>query len=348
MDDVRGDLTAERGRVVLRTDAGDLYLTSVEIYSLATHGRSAQMELSRPAVETMVGITFMSRPLEVFIWARNTAEAGIEIDAAVTVRGQPEVLRELDDDHVLVGDVWHPLDAGSLEAARDWLQRRTSEEAQLAAYTNIYRGLNSSLRIRDDVDISELRQPSSQSSTLRGLQATLYPYQEVGYQWLSEAVEAGLGCLLADEMGLGKTIQVIALLQERCSRGLGPSLVVLPVTLIENWRRELHRFAPALRVNTHQGPSRAHYGGAFNAVDVVLVSYDTAARDVGVFLGRNWDLVVMDEAQNVKNPDTQRAQLIRQFPRRAAIMMTGTPIENGTMDLWSLADFAVPGYLGTL
>ena len=159
--------------------------------------------------------------------------------------------------------------------------------------------------------------------------------------------EAGLGCLLADEMGLGKTIQVIALLEERCSRGLGPSLVVLPVTLIENWRRELHRFAPALRVNAHHGPSRARYGGAFNAVDVVLVSYDTATLDIGVFLARDWDLMVMDEAQNVKNPDTLRAQLLRELPRRAAIMMTGTPVENGTMDLWSLADFAAAGYLGT-
>ena len=347
MDQIRGNLSAEDGRVVLRTDTGSLPLTAAEIYLLANHGRSAHVELRRPAVETMAGFAFMSRPLTVFIWAHNTEEAGLKIDAAVTVRGQPEVLREIVDDHVLSGDVWHPLDAETLGAAKECLQRGASEEAPLAAYTNIYRGLNPSIRIRDDVDIGQLSRLAPRTGTLRRLQATLYPYQEVGYRWLSEAAEAGLGCLLADEMGLGKTIQVIALLEERCSQGLGPSLVILPVTLIENWRRELHRFAPDLRVNVHHGPSRARYGGAFNAVDVVLVSYDTAARDVGVFLGRDWDLIVMDEAQNVKNPDTQRAQLIRQFPRRSAVMMTGTPIENGTMDLWSLAEFAVPGYLGT-
>ena len=347
MDQIRGNLSTEDGRVVLRTDNGSLPLTAAEIYSLANHGRSAHIDLHQPAVETMPGFSFMSRPLTVFIWARNTEESGLKIDAAVTVRGQPEVLREFVDDHVLSGDVWHPLDAESLGAAKECLQRGASEAAPLAAYTNIYRGLNPSVRIRDDVDIGQLSRSAPQTGTLQRLQATLYPYQEVGYQWLSEAAEAGLGCLLADEMGLGKTIQVIALLEERCSQGLGPSLVIVPVTLIENWRRELHRFAPDLRVNVHHGPSRARYGGAFNAVDVVLVSYDTAARDVGVFLGRDWDLVVMDEAQNVKNPDTQRAQLIRQFPRRSAVMMTGTPIENGTMDLWSLADFAVPGYLGT-
>ena len=347
MDHVRGELSTEVGRIILRTDRGGVPLPASDIYGLVTHGRSANAELARPAAETVPGIVFMSRPLTVFIWARNTAGADLEVDAAVTVRGQPEVLRELADDHVLSGDVWHPLDSESLGAARDWLEGRASDGASLAAYANIYHGLNASVRIQDDVDIDQLRSGAPRSETPRGLRATLYPYQEVGYQWLSEAVEAGLGCLLADEMGLGKTVQVIALLEERCSRELGPSLVLAPVTLIENWRRELHRFAPALRVNVHHGPSRARYGGAFGAVDVVLVSYDTAARDVGVFLARDWDLLVMDEAQNVKNPDTLRAQLLRQLPRRAAVMMTGTPIENGTTDLWSLADFAVPGYLGT-
>ena len=344
---LRGDLAAEGGRIVLRTGAGSQPLLAADVYSLATHGRSQRAELERPAAETVSGIAFMSRPLIVFIWARNTSEAGLAVGAAVTIRGQPEVLRELDDDHVLSGDVWYPLDTESLEAARGWLEGRAGEDTSLAAYANVYRGLNSSVRIQDDVDVDELRSAAPGIETPPSLRATLYPYQEVGYQWLSEAVEAGLGCLLADEMGLGKTVQVIALLEERCRRGLGPSLVIAPVTLIENWRRELHRFAPALRVNVHHGPSRARYGGAFGAVDVVLVSYATAALDVGVFLARGWDLLVMDEAQNVKNPDTLRAQLLRDLPRHAAVMMTGTPIENATLDLWSLADFAVPGYLGT-
>ena len=347
MEQIRGDLSTGGARVVLRTDTRSIPLTAADIYSLVTHGHSGHLELHRPYVETMPGIAFMSRPLKVFIWARNTAGAALRLDAAVNLRGQPELLGDLVDDHVLSGGVWHPLDTESLGAAKDWLHQRAEEETPLAAYANIYRGLNSSVQIRDDVDLGQLRRLTSQSGTLRRFRATLYPYQEVGYQWLSEAVEAGLGCLLADEMGLGKTVQVIALLEERCSRGLGPSLVILPVTLIENWRRELHRFAPALRVYAHHGPSRARYGGAIDAVDVTLVSYDTAARDVGVFLERNWDLIVMDEAQNVRNPDTLRAKELRKLPRRAAIMMTGTPIENGTMDLWSLADFAVAGYLGT-
>ena len=167
MDHIHGDLSAEDGRVVLRTDTGSLPLTAAEIYLLANHGRSAHIELRRPAVETMAGFAFMSRPLTVFIWAHNTEEAGLKIDAAVTVRGQPEVLREIVDDHVLSGDVWHPLDAETLGAAKECLQRGASEEAPLAAYTNIYRGLNPSIRIRDDVDIGQLSRLAPRTGTLR-------------------------------------------------------------------------------------------------------------------------------------------------------------------------------------
>ena len=347
MNRISGDLIAEESRIVFRSDAGPHSLTAAEIFSLITAGESASLELLRPTSETVHGITFMSRPLPVFVWARNLAGAGLKLDAAVTIRGHTEVLGQLVEDHILSGNLWYPLETEALEAVRVWFQRRPMQEQPLAAYADIYRGLDPSVHILDDVEIKGLRHLSSHSGSLRCLRATLYPYQEEGYQWLSEAVEAGLGCLLADEMGLGKTLQVIALLEERCSRRLGPELVIVPLTLIENWKRELHRFAPYLRVNVHRGSSRARYGGAFDEVDVVLVSYDTAVRDMGVFLARNWDLVVMDEAQNVKNPDTQRAQQLRELPRRAAVMMTGTPIENGTLDLWSLADFALPGYLGT-
>lgn len=337
----------EDGRVVFRTNAGRQDLSAAAIHSLVNHGRSELVALARTPAETMPSVVFMSRPLAVYIWARNVGVADLAVDAAVTVRGQPLPLSKLEDDHALFNGVWHPLEPASLEAVRAWLAMQRAEDGPLSAYANVYRGLSSSIQIRDNVDIEQVRRAAPRVETPPCLRATLYPYQEVGYSWLSQAAEAGLGCLLADEMGLGKTIQVIALLEERCRRHLGPSLVVAPVTLIENWRRELHRFAPLLRVNVHMGPKRAQYGGAFNAVDVVLVSYDTAARDIGVFVARDWDLLVMDEAQNVKNPDTMRAQLLRQLPRHAAVMMTGTPIENTTSDLWSLADFAVSGYLGT-
>ena len=113
MDPIRGDLSTEGARVVLRSDTGNVPLPAADIYSLATHGRSEHAELRRPAVESMPGIVFMSRPLIVFIWARNAAGEGLKIDPAVTLRGQPEVLGELVDDHMVSGDVWYPLEAES-------------------------------------------------------------------------------------------------------------------------------------------------------------------------------------------------------------------------------------------
>ena len=147
MDHRRGDLSTEGGRVVLRTDIGSLHLTAEEIYSLVTHGRSVHVELRRPAIETMVGTAFMSRPLTVFIWARNAAEVGLKIvglkiDAAVSVRGQPEVLGDLVDDHVLSDDVWYPLDAELTGGGERLAPETESDDTSLAAYANIYRGLN--------------------------------------------------------------------------------------------------------------------------------------------------------------------------------------------------------------
>lgn len=346
----QGVLVASNGHVYLDSDGRERNLTAKEIYEAATNPGAAELELNRSPAETVPGVVFMSRPLPVVIWVRGTpAEGGIAVDPAVELRGRVIAVSRSDEDHILIGNAWYPLDKASFEAARGWLGRHVSptNEAALVKYANLYRGLDDAVQIRDEVDIETFRSSVSPVAAPAGLHAELYPYQMTGYNWLSASAEASLGCILADEMGLGKTVQVIALLEERCSRGDRPSLVIAPVTLIENWRRELKRFAPGIRVYVHRGAHRAHYAGALSDVDVVLTSYETAVNDRGLMLMVDWDILVMDEAQNVRNPDTIRARQLRDLPRRATIMMTGTPIENRTMDLWSIADFAVPGYMGS-
>ena len=124
--------------------------------------------------------------------------------------------------------------------------------------------------------------------------------------------------------------------------------MIVPATLLENWSRELARFAPSLRVYRHSGGSRTRRPSELIKPDVVLVTYETAVDRSGRSRIRwGWDLVVLDEAQSIKNPDTQRSLTARAIPRHAAFAVTGTPLENRTLDTWSLADFAVPGYLGT-
>lgn len=344
--DVRGDLVDLGGRLVLQTTSGHQALTAAEIYSLTTQGHTERVQLEHSAAETLPNVVFMTRPLSVYVWARSDKQRGISILPAVDVRHQSQTVSDLTDDHVLATNVWHPLDPQSLEAVRLCLQRRASSDTPLAHYVNIYRNLYPDLQIRDEVNLDHLDAAQGNTVQPSGLQAELYPYQQSGYQRLAACADAGLGCMLADEMGLGKTVQVIALLSRRQELGWGPSLVLSPATLMENWRREIHRFAPGLRVYLHHGPRRVRYAGALVELDIVLASYDTVARDITIFMARQWDMLVLDEAQNVKNPDAQRSQLLQEIPRHSTVVVTGTPIENRPLDIWTLANFAIPGYLG--
>ena len=182
----------------------------------------------------------------------------------------------------------------------------------------------------------------------------LRPYQQKGLSWLAFLDRLGLGPCLADDMGLGKTIQLIALLQhERTEAGgarLAPTLIVVPMSIVGNWKREAERFAPELRVLVHHGVDRAQgeaFGEKARGSDVVLTTYALAHRDRELLEGVRWRRVVLDEAQNIKNPSAKQAQAVRalEAPRRVAL--TGTPLENRLSELWSIMDFCNPGFLGT-
>jgi hypothetical protein len=178
-----------------------------------------------------------------------------------------------------------------------------------------------------------------------GLHATLRPYQVRGFAWLGTLADLGLGACLADDMGLGKTVQVIAhLLDRRATGPRRPSLVVCPTTLLGNWTRELARFAPSLRVARHHGLHR-DLRGALSA-DVVLTTYGLLGRDIEEIGAVEWNVVVLDEAQAIKNPESQRARAAIQLHAAHRVAMTGTPVENRLDELWSLMRFLVPGLLG--
>ena len=201
-----------------------------------------------------------------------------------------------------------------------------------------------------------------------GFEGTLRDYQSRGVDWISFLTDNGFGALLADDMGLGKTIQTIAwMLGERIPRAKrvaegdalagvgtgngerGPFLVVAPLTLLSNWRHEFAKFAPSLRVYVHQGDMR-HVGSGFKKAaaeaDVVVTSYALIVRDHREFAEVEWDGIVLDEAQAIKNPDTHAARAIRALGVRRRLALTGTPIENGVADIWSLEEFLNPGLLG--
>ena len=184
-----------------------------------------------------------------------------------------------------------------------------------------------------------------------GLRASLRPYQQRGAAWLALAARLGLGVCLADDMGLGKTVQTLAfLLHERASgRARSPSLIVCPTSVVRNWRDETDRFAPDLRTLVHHGSDRlrgADLAAALADADLVLTSYPLLRSDVEALRSVDWHTLVLDEAQQIKNPATAQARAARQLRAQVRLTLTGTPIENRLDELWSIVEFLNPGYLG--
>ena len=192
--------------------------------------------------------------------------------------------------------------------------------------------------------IQELPQP-------RGFAGSLRPYQVRGYSWLSFLKEWGIGACLADDMGLGKTIQVIALVLRAKEEGAlsGPVLLVCPTSVVGNWRREIGRFGPSLKVMVHHGVERLSdhaFAAEASTCDVVITTYSLVHRDEKHLARVEWSGIVLDEAQNIKNSGTRQSQSVRRLKAGFRVALTGTPIENRLSELWSIMDFLNPGYLG--
>lgn len=181
------------------------------------------------------------------------------------------------------------------------------------------------------------------------VKATLRPYQERGYRWMMRNVRIGIGSILADDMGLGKTLQVITLLEGlRTRRELKgkPALIVVPTSLITNWQRETARFAPKLKLHVYYGPGRA-LPGEKETVHAVLTTYGTLRSSVNTLAERAWRLLILDEAQAVKNYRTSTFKSVRTVKADGVVAMSGTPVENRLMEYWSIMEATNPGLLGS-
>lgn len=200
-------------------------------------------------------------------------------------------------------------------------------------------------------DLRRVRGASAVAAPVKieGLAAGLRGYQRQGVEWMKFLTDNGFGALLADDMGLGKTVQTIAWILAGKAERKAPVLIVAPLTLLGNWKHELAKFAPSLKVYVHQGEERRRASGFRHsacAVDVVVTAYSLLVRDYREISEIEWHGVVLDEAQMIKNPDTRSARAIRALGARRRIALTGTPIENSPLDVWSLEEFLNPGFLG--
>ena len=304
-----------------------------------------------------------------------TFEHSNNLKLTVHVAGEPVTADEirflLDQGSSLVyfRDRWIEVDRGILKEALRALEKGADKNANALTFA-LGIGHVGALEIEEVKAhgwlrglVEELRSTSCLSSSVSspskivGFKGELRDYQRRGVEWLKFLTEHGFGALLADDMGLGKTIQVIAWVLSLRSHASLPTtnyqlpttLIVAPLTLLSNWKHEFAKFAPGLKVYVHQGEKRHLASGFRKAVheaDVTITSYNLLVRDYTDFSEIEWDALILDEAQAVKNPDTQAARAIRALTPSKRIALTGTPVENSVADIWSLEEFLNPGFLG--
>ncbi len=326
---------------------------------------------------TRLGVRLRLRPAkspsaDVIPKSKMTLENLVHYQWELSLGGTPltqeefEALVALKSPLVQIRGQWVQLDAEQIEAAiRFWEKQQQKGDISLQEALRLGLGAedgNADLPLEDVAaegwladwlerltrheELAELPQPAS-------LQGDLRPYQRFGYSWLHFLRRWGLGACLADDMGLGKTLQAIALLlreKEELGSLPAPTLLVCPTSVVTNWEREIRRFAPSLTTLVHQGPDRPHgknFIQATQSVDMVLSSYAIVRREAETMQAVSWLGIILDEAQNIKNPSAKQTQVVRQLSANFRLALTGTPVENRLSELWSIMQFLNPGYLGS-
>ena len=286
-----------------------------------------------------------------WLWLDPAYQAGshrLTLGELLAVQGKREYVR-LGDDWMVVPDLgplvpWRRA-GGAIEGGRV----RLSTLGYLRARAELDEGVTveaaEPLR-RFEAEIDRIATPRP-APEVRELHGALRPYQRAGYDWLWFMRESGLHGVLADEMGLGKTHQAMALLQAAREAGASrPSLIVCPTSVLDHWEAKILAHAPDLKPLRHHGLRRAPLP-AEGLPPVVLTTYAILARDLEALTRIEWDTVVLDEAQKIKNPATKTARACRALRARHRLALTGTPIENRLTELWAIFDFLMPGYLGS-
>jgi SNF2 family DNA or RNA helicase len=274
-----------------------------------------------------------------------------------------EQLVNLKEPLVRIRGQWVEVKKEDIAAAIKFFQSRNSGEMKLGEALRLSVGLEESdtslpisgysasgwlselfERLSGKTATKELAQPPDFVGELR-------PYQVKGFSWLAFLQQYGIGACLADDMGLGKTIQLLALLLKDKEEGVDkPTLLICPTSVVGNWKREAMRFAPSLEVMVHHGTARMKNKEFLSEAvkcDLVISTYALAHRDKELFKEVEWNSVVLDEAQNIKNQFTKQSQAVRKFKSDFRVALTGTPVENRLSELWSIMDFLNPGYLGS-
>ena len=255
---------------------------------------------------------------------------------------------------------WMELDRDKMQQLLEFWQSHGDEKPEMSVLEFLQRNAESGedWDIEHDEILSDMMAKLQDKSSLEpisnqlNLQGNLREYQKRGVAWLEYLERLGLNGCLADDMGLGKSVQVIArLVQEReAVESVPPTLLIAPTSVVGNWQKEIAKFAPHLQSMTHHGSDRIQTAPEFKTAcrkyDVVITSFTLARKDEKLLQSIEWQRIVLDEAQNIKNPKAAQTKAILKLAAKHRLALTGTPVENRLLDLWSIFNFLNPGYLG--
>lgn len=327
-----------------------LFVSEQAIWRPATVREIAEAASSGQGLRHATGLRFGRIALAPEVVLRGALPDGVRVCVGVRRGAAFMPVPGVDAQGVIHDSRWHPLDLAAARACFAFLDKHElcqDSGISLGSYLAVKADPAGAGLVVDDTTLDDRAAPARviRDFPALGLGIDLFPYQQVGAEFLVAMAERRVGVLLADQMGLGKTAQAIALLLDQ--RGRGPSLIVCPASLLRNWTREIGQVAPALTVITHAGPLRTGVASGLARHDVVITSYETLVSDLSFLSDVPWNVLALDEAQMIRNPETGRAQSVKGLSRRVSLALTGTPVENRLLDLWSIAEFVVPALLGT-
>ncbi|HEV8082786.1 MAG TPA: SNF2-related protein [Chitinophagaceae bacterium] len=323
-------------------------LPAIRLFGIQTLLPKSLQHLLKPQVSMSLSIakgknkSYLSLTgLMDFDWQVAMGNAFISKEEFMRLAKQSSGLIKIRDEYVLMNEeeiekIIKKLTAPSAPKAFTLLQAALSGDYE-GAPVQIDKSLQA--KLNDILKTDDVALPGKLNVQLRH-------YQQRGYSWMYKNAQLGIGSLLADDMGLGKTVQVITALQKFKEEGLlnkTPALVIAPTTLLSNWKKEIEKFAPTLQATIFHGTNRK---AEFTGSDVIITTYGIARTENIKLSKQKWHVLIVDEAQNIKNSEIAQTKSVKKIDAPVKIAMTGTPVENRLMEYWSILDFANPGYLG--
>lgn len=329
--------------IIKKNNDKQIVLSALEIYDLQDELSSLSIRFSKLSLDSKINLFFIDSKIFIGLYVLKKGK-----------QYKVPLLCGYFNDYIIIDSVWHfvSFDKETFSLIINKLGINLDDSLTFVQYLNLKSELKkANIEYVDKVNdkVSEIKAFSPNEIINEEIKAELFTYQNIGFNWLSFMYRNNCGAILADEMGLGKTLQIISLMVylKRITKNIH-FMVVCPLSLLENWKREIEKFAPSLSVTVHHSSNRTGSYLELMKKDVVITSYSNAQSDLGMINMIDWDLLVVDEAQNIKNPHANRTKYIKQIKSKCSVAVTGTPFENHIEDIWSIVDFILPNYLGKL